>query len=100
MPGRNLWLTFADLDLDHPNFTPLQGPIAGKNSPMFSSPAQRKAMAKGPLLLWANDRWLLTRDEPAGGRKQLATAPNFIANNCKIKPDQTSSRHANIADEN
>ena len=77
MPGRNLWMTFANLDLDKPNFTPLEGPIAGNHSPMFSNPEPRKAMAEGPSLLWVNDRWLLTWDEPAGGGLQLATSSDL-----------------------
>ena len=51
MPGRNLWLTFTGLDLDKLDFAPLEGPIAGNHSPMFSNPAPRKAMAEGPSLL-------------------------------------------------
>ena len=77
MPGRNLWLTFANLDLDKPNFTPLEGPIAGNHSPMCSNPEPRKSMAEGPSLLWLNDRWLLTWDEPAGSGLQLATSPDL-----------------------
>lgn len=77
MPGRNLWLTFANLDWDQPNFTPLEGPIAGNYSPMFSNSSPRKAMAEGPSLLWLNNRWLLAWDKPAGGRVQLATSPDL-----------------------
>lgn len=77
MPGRNLWLTFANLDLDKPNFTPLAGPIAGNHAPMFSNPDPRKSMAEGPSLLWVGDHWLLTWDEPAGGGLQLATSPDL-----------------------
>lgn len=79
MPGRNLWLTFADLDLDMPKFTPLEGPIAGNHSTMFSNSEPRKSMAEGPSLLWVYDRWLLAWDEPAGGGMQLATSPDLKA---------------------
>lgn len=77
MPGRNLWLTFTGLDMDKPDFSPLEGPIAGNHSPMFSNPAPRKAMAEGPSLLWLDDHWLLTWDEPAGGGVQLATSTDL-----------------------
>lgn len=77
MPGRNLWLTYTGLDLTRRDFTPLQGPIAGNHSPMFSDPAPRKSMAEGPALLWYRDRWLLLWDEPAGGGFQLATSPDL-----------------------
>jgi hypothetical protein len=77
MPGRNLWLTFTGLDLDHLDFSPLQGPIAGNHSPMFSDPAPRKAMAEGQSLLRYQDRWLLLWDEPAGNGFQLATSPDL-----------------------
>jgi hypothetical protein len=77
MPGRNLWLTFAGLDLDKLDFSPLEGPIAGNHSPLFSDPAPRKAMAEGPSLLWLRDHWLLAWDEPAGGGVQLATSPDL-----------------------
>jgi hypothetical protein len=77
MPGRNLWLTFTGLDLDHPHFSPLEGPIAGNHSPMFSDPAPRKSMAEGPSLLHYQGRWLLLWDEPAGGGLQLATSPDL-----------------------
>lgn len=77
MPGRNLWITFTGLDLDHPDFSPLQGPIAGNHSPMFSDPAPRKAMAEGQSLLRYQDRWLLLWDEPAGNGFQLATSPDL-----------------------
>jgi beta-xylosidase len=79
MPGRNLWLTFTGLDLDHPNFSPLEGPIAGNHSKMFSRPEPRKAMAEGPSLLRFQGRWLLAWDEPAGGGLQLATSPDLKA---------------------
>lgn len=77
MPGRNLWLTFTGLDLDHLDFSPLQGPIAGNHSPMFSDPAPRKAMAEGQSLLRYQDRWLLLWDEPAGNGFQLATSSDL-----------------------
>ena len=77
MPGRNLWLTFANLDLDKPNFTPPTGPIAGNHSPMFSNPEPRRAMAEGPSLLQVGDHWLLVWDEPAGDGMQLATSPDL-----------------------
>jgi hypothetical protein len=77
MPGRNLWITFTCLDLDKLDFSPLEGPIAGNHSPMFSDPAPRKAMAEGPTLLRLDDRWLLAWDEPAGGRVELATSPDL-----------------------
>jgi beta-xylosidase len=77
MPGRNLWLTFTGLDLDNLNFSPLEGPIAGNHSRMFSNPAPRKAMAEGPSLLWVDNHWLLAWDEPAGSGVQLATSPDL-----------------------
>jgi len=77
MPGRNLWLTFTGLDMDHVDFTPLEGPIAGNHSPMFGNPEPRKSMAEGPSLLRYRDRWLLVWDEPAGDGVQLATSPDL-----------------------
>lgn len=77
MPGRNLWLTFSRLDLEQPEFTPLEGPLAGNHSPMFSNPEPRKSMAEGPSLLSYGGRWLLVWDEPAGGGMQLATSPDL-----------------------
>ncbi len=77
MPGRNLWLGFTGLDLDQVDFSPLEGPIAGNHSPMFSNPEPRKSMAEGPTLLKLDDRWLLAWDEPAGGGVQLATSPDL-----------------------
>ncbi len=77
MPGRNLWLAFTGLDMDQLDFSPLEGPIAGNHSPMFSSPEPRKAMAEGPSLLRLDGRWLLVWDEPAGGGMQLATSPDL-----------------------
>ncbi len=77
MPGRNLWLTFTGLDMGHLDFTPLEGPIAGNHSPMFSNPDPRKSMAEGPSLLYYRDRWLLVWDEPAGNGIQLATSPDL-----------------------
>jgi hypothetical protein len=77
MPGRNLWVTFTGLDMDHLSFSPLEGPIAGNHSPMFSNPEPRKSMAEGPSLLRYQDRWLLVWDEPAGGGVQLATSPDL-----------------------
>jgi len=79
MPGRNLWQTFTGLDMDQLNFSPLQGPIAGNYSPMFSNATPSKQMAEGPSLLWVNDRWILIWDEPAGNGLQLATSPDLSA---------------------
>ena len=79
MPGRNLWLTFTGLDLDHADFSPLEGPIAGNHSPMFSNPEPRKSMAEGPALLHWQGCWLLAWDEPAGGGMQLATSADLKA---------------------
>ncbi len=73
MPGRNLWITYTGLDLNHLDFSPLEGPIAGNHSPMFSHSEPRKSMAEGPSLLYYRDRWLLIWDEPAGNGFQLAT---------------------------
>jgi hypothetical protein len=79
MPGRNLWLTFtAGKDTERPDFGPLQGPIAGNHSPMFSDPSPRKSMAEGPSLLRHKDLWWLVWDEPAGGHLQLATSPDLV----------------------
>lgn len=77
MPGRNLWLTFTGLHMDHLDFTPLEGPIAGNHSPMFSSSDPRKSMAEGPSLLYYRDRWLLVWDEPAGNGLQLASSQDL-----------------------
>lgn len=77
MPGRNLWLTFTGLDMDHIDFSPLQGPIAGNHSKMFSNPEPRKSMAEGPTLLRFKDKWLLGWDEPAGNGIQLATSTDL-----------------------
>jgi hypothetical protein len=77
MPGRNLWLTFTGLDMDQLDFSPLEGPIAGNHSKMFSNPEPRKSMAEGPSLLYYRDRWLLAWDEPAGAGVQLATSPDL-----------------------
>ena len=77
MPGRNLWLTFTGLDLDHPEFSPLTGPIAGNGSPMFRSADPHKAMAEGPSFLRVENRWLLAWDEPAGGGMQLAESTDL-----------------------
>ena len=79
MPGRNLWLTFTGLDLDHPDFSPLEGPIGSNHSPMFSNPEPRKSMAEGPSLLHHQGHWLLAWDEPAGGGMQLATSVDLKA---------------------
>ena len=79
MPGRNLWLTFTGLHLDKLSFTPLEGPIAGNHSLMFSDPEPRKAMAEGPSLLHYQGRWMLAWDEPAGGGMQLANSPDMKA---------------------
>lgn len=78
MPGRNLWITFAGLDLEHPDFAPLEGPIAGNHSPMFANAEPRKSMAEGPTLLRRDGRWMLVWDEPAGGGMQLATSPDLV----------------------
>lgn len=77
MPGRNLWLTFTGPDLDHPQFTPVKGPIAGNYSKMFNNPAPPKSMAEGPSLLRYNNQWLLIWDEPAGAGIQLATSADL-----------------------
>ncbi len=77
MPGRNLWITCAGLDMDHLDFTPLGGPIAGNHSKMFINPEPRKSMAEGPSLLRYKDKWLLLWDEPAGARMQIATSPDL-----------------------
>lgn len=77
MPGRNLWLTFTGPDLDHPNFTPVKGPIAGNYSKMFNNPDPPKSMAEGPSLLQFHGQWLLSWDEPAGAGIQLATSPDL-----------------------
>jgi hypothetical protein len=77
MPGRNLWLTFTGFDLDKLNFSPLEGPIAGNHSPMFSNRDPHKSMAEGPSLLRYKERWLLVWDEPAGDGLQLATSPDL-----------------------
>lgn len=79
MSGRNLWLTFTGLDLGHPSFSALEGPIAGNHSSMISNPEPRKSMAEGPSLLHHQGRWLLAWDEPAGGGMQLATSPDLKA---------------------
>lgn len=78
MPGRNLWVTFTGLDLDHPNFTPLHGPIAGNHSPMYSNAEPKKSMAEGPSLIKYQDHWLLVWDEPAGDGLQLATSDDLL----------------------
>lgn len=78
MPGRNLWVTFTGLDLDHPDFTPLQGPIAGNHSPMYSNADPKKSMAEGPSLIKYHDHWLLVWDEPAGDGLQLATSDDLL----------------------
>ncbi len=78
MPGRNLWVSFTGLDLDHPDFTPLHGPIAGNHSPMHSNDDPKKAMAEGPTLIRYHDRWLLVWDEPAGDGLQLATSADLL----------------------
>ena len=67
------------LNMDHPNFSPLEGPIAGNHLPMFSNPESRKSMAEGPSLLHHQSRWLLAWDEPAGGGMQLTSSPNLKA---------------------
>ncbi len=77
MPGRNLWLTSTSFDLDHLDFAPLEGPIAGNHSAMFSNARPEKSMAEGPSLLYYQDRWLLVWDEPAGHGFQLATSPDL-----------------------
>ena len=77
MPGRNLWLTYTGLDMDHIDFSPLEGPIAGNHSPMFSNSEPRKPMAEGQSLLRYKGRWLLVWDEPAGDGFQLATSPDL-----------------------
>jgi beta-xylosidase len=84
MPGRNLWLTDTGLDLDHLDFTPLRGPIAGNHSAMFSDPHPRKSMAEGPTLLREGSQWLLVWDEPAGRGMQMATSPD-LANWTHVK---------------
>jgi hypothetical protein len=76
MPGRDLWLTFTGLDLDHPDFPPLEGPIAGNHSPMFRIPPQQ-CMAEGVSLLHHQGRWLLAWDEPARGGMQLAKSSDL-----------------------
>ncbi len=78
MPGRNLWVTFTGLDLDHPDFTPLQGPIAGNHSPMYSNADPKKSMAEGPSLIRYKDHWILIWDEPAGDGLQLATSEDLL----------------------
>jgi hypothetical protein len=78
MPGRNLLITrSSSMDTDHPDFAPLTGPIAGNQSPMFTAPSPRKAMAEGPSLLFHRNLWWLVWDEPAGGHLQLATSPDL-----------------------
>lgn len=76
-PGRNLWLTFTGLDLDHPQFSPAIGPIAGTHSKIFSNPDLKKSMAEGQSLIRWRDRWWLYWDEPAGNGIQLATSPDL-----------------------
>jgi len=78
MPGRNLWVTFTGLDLDHPDFTPLQGPIAGNHSPVYSNADPKKSMAEGPSLIKYQDHWILVWDEPAGDGLQLATSDDLL----------------------
>ena len=78
MPGRNLWVTFTGLDLEHPNFTPLHGPIAGNHGAMYSDAEPRKSMAEGPSLIKYQDRWILIWDEPAGDGLQLATSDDLL----------------------
>jgi len=78
MPGRNLWVTFTGLDTDKPEFTPLQGPIAGNRSPMLSNTNPGKSMAEGPSLIRYKDHWILVWDEPAGDGLQLATSEDLI----------------------
>ena len=76
-PGRNLWLTFTGRDLDHPDFSPAEGPIVGNHSPLFSHPDPKKSMAEGQSLIHFQDRWWLYWDEPAGHGIQLATSPDL-----------------------
>lgn len=76
-PGRSLWLTWTGADLDHPEFTPVKGPIAGNHSPMFTNPDPPRSMAEGPSLLRRGELWWLYWDEPAGAGIQLATSPDL-----------------------
>ncbi len=78
MPGRNLWIAFAGLDLDRPGFTPLVGPVVGNHSPMYSNADPKRSMAEGPSLLRYHDQWLLVWDEPAGDGLQLATSDDLL----------------------
>ncbi len=75
MPGRNLRISYAGLDLARPEFTPVSDPIAGDNAPMFSD--AKHAMAEGPSLIRFQGKWWLYWDEPAGSGINLATSPDL-----------------------
>jgi len=77
MPGRNLWITYTGLDMNQIQWTPLEGPIAGNHSKMFSNPEPQKSMAEGQSLLRYKNKWLLLWDEPAGDEFQIATSPDL-----------------------